>query len=199
MERPLTRASPQRRRPARPRRLRASGRLRRCARRCVTAPADLRRWSRRRTCAAAAAAGFPTGHQVEAVPMGPISARVPSTSSCNADEMEPGTFKDRLLLEGNPHQLIEGMILAAYAIEADVAYIFLRWRIRAARRRRLRAAVAEAYGAATSASTSWARRSASSFTCTRARAAISAAKRRRCSTHSKASAPSRARSRPIRR
>ena len=44
----------------------------------------------------------------------------------NADEMEPGTFKDRLLMEGDPHQLIEGMILAGYAIEADVAYIFLR-------------------------------------------------------------------------
>ena len=39
----------------------------------------------------------------------------------NADEMEPGTFKDRLLLEGDPHQLIEGMIVAAYAIQADVA------------------------------------------------------------------------------
>ena len=44
----------------------------------------------------------------------------------NADEMEPGTFKDRLLMEGNPHQLIEGMILAGYATQADVAYIFMR-------------------------------------------------------------------------
>ena len=40
--------------------------------------------------------------------------------------MEPGTFKDRLLLEGDPHQLIEGMIIAGHAIEADVAYIFVR-------------------------------------------------------------------------
>jgi NADH-quinone oxidoreductase subunit F len=40
--------------------------------------------------------------------------------------MEPGTFKDRLLIEGDPHQLIEGIILAAYAIQADVGYIFLR-------------------------------------------------------------------------
>jgi NADH-quinone oxidoreductase subunit F len=45
----------------------------------------------------------------------------------NADEMEPGTFKDRLLLEGNPHLLLEGMILAAYAIGADIGYVFLRW------------------------------------------------------------------------
>jgi NADH-quinone oxidoreductase subunit F len=45
----------------------------------------------------------------------------------NGDEMEPGTFKDRLLIEGNPHQLIEGVLIAAYAIEADFGYVFLRW------------------------------------------------------------------------
>ena len=44
----------------------------------------------------------------------------------NADESEPGTFKDRLLLECDPHQLIEGMIIAAYTIQADIAYIFIR-------------------------------------------------------------------------
>ena len=38
----------------------------------------------------------------------------------NADEMEPGTFKDRLLLEADPHSVIEGAIIGAYAIEADV-------------------------------------------------------------------------------
>ena len=62
----------------------------------------------------------------------------------NADEMEPGTFKDRLLLEGDPHQLIEGMIVGAYAIQADVAYIFLRWAYRVAAER-LERAIAEAY------------------------------------------------------
>src|SRR6478752_2344725 len=71
-------------------------------------------------------AGFPTGVKWQAVPMGP-SARRPKYLVCNADEMEPGTFKDRLLLEGNPHQLIEGMILAAYAIQADISFVFLRW------------------------------------------------------------------------
>ena len=45
---------------------------------------------------------------------------------CNFDEMEPGSFKDRFLVEGDPHQLIEGMILAGYAIEAEVGYIFIR-------------------------------------------------------------------------
>ena len=44
----------------------------------------------------------------------------------NADEMEPGTFKDRLLMEGDPHQLIEGIILSAYTIQAETAYIFIR-------------------------------------------------------------------------
>jgi NADH-quinone oxidoreductase subunit F len=41
--------------------------------------------------------------------------------------MEPGTFKDRILLECTPHQLIEGMIVSAFAIQADEAYIYLRW------------------------------------------------------------------------
>ncbi len=45
---------------------------------------------------------------------------------CNADEMEPGTFKDRLLLEQQPHLLIEGMILAGYANNSRLGYIFLR-------------------------------------------------------------------------
>ena len=45
---------------------------------------------------------------------------------CNADEMEPGTFKDRLLLEKLPFQLIEGMLIAAYAIRATHGYIFIR-------------------------------------------------------------------------
>ena len=62
----------------------------------------------------------------------------------NADEMEPGTFKDRLLLEGNPHQLIEGMILSAYAIQAEVSFIFLRWAYKKAAQL-LRKSIHEAY------------------------------------------------------
>ena len=60
--------------------------------------------------------------------------------------MEPGAFKDRVLMEGNPHQLIEGMIIAAYAIEAETAYIFLRWGYGASRRPD-RGAIREAYEA----------------------------------------------------
>jgi NADH-quinone oxidoreductase subunit F len=60
--------------------------------------------------------------------------------------MEPGTFKDRLLLEGDPHQLIEGMIIAAYAIQANISYIFLRWAYRDAARLLLKC-LSEAYDA----------------------------------------------------
>jgi len=45
---------------------------------------------------------------------------------CNADEGEPGTCKDRQIMEGDPHELIEGMIIAAYAFEAEYGYIYLR-------------------------------------------------------------------------
>ena len=61
----------------------------------------------------------------------------------NADEMEPGTFKDRVLLEGDPHLMIESMIVAAYAIQADVGYIFLRAEYHLAARR-LKRALSEA-------------------------------------------------------
>jgi NADH-quinone oxidoreductase subunit F len=71
-------------------------------------------------------AGFPTGMKWSFVPMNDEKAK-PKYLICNADEMEPGTFKDRYLLEGHPHQLIAGMIIAAYAIQAEKAYIFLRW------------------------------------------------------------------------
>jgi NADH-quinone oxidoreductase subunit F len=88
-------------------------------------------------------AGFPTGMKWSFVPIGE-NAPHPKYLCANADEMEPGTFKDRLLMESTPHQLIEGMIVAAYAIEADVAYIFLRGEYILAAER-LRKALAEAY------------------------------------------------------
>lgn len=90
-------------------------------------------------------AGFPTAFKWSFVPTGPHAPR-PKYLVCNADEMEPGTFKDRLLLEGDPHQLIEGMIVSAYALEAEVAYIFLRWEYRIAEER-LRRAIAAAHAA----------------------------------------------------
>lgn len=70
-------------------------------------------------------AGFSTGIKMSAVPpiKDPHQMRY---LVVNADEMEPGTFKDRWLLEGHPHQLLEGVMISAYAIGAKIAYIFLR-------------------------------------------------------------------------
>lgn len=90
-------------------------------------------------------AGFPTGQKWSFVPMGD-KAPHPKYLIANADEMEPGTFKDRLLMEGDPHQLLEGMIVAAYAIQADIAYIFLRWEYRRIAHL-LEKSIAEAYRA----------------------------------------------------
>jgi NADH-quinone oxidoreductase subunit F len=90
-------------------------------------------------------AGFPTGLKWSAVPMGADAPR-PKYLVINADEMEPGTFKDRLLMEGDPHQLIEGIIVSAYAIQAEAAYIFLRWAYKLSEQN-LQKAIAEAYAA----------------------------------------------------
>lgn len=87
-------------------------------------------------------AGFPTGQKWEFLPMGPDAPR-PKYLCCNADEMEPGTFKDRLLMEGDPHQLVEALILTAYAVQAEVCYVFVRWAY-AKSARLLEKAVAEA-------------------------------------------------------
>lgn len=90
-------------------------------------------------------AGFNTGMKWSFVPMGK-DASVTKYLIANADEMEPGTFKDRMLVEGNPHQLIEGMILAAYAIQATISYVFLRWAYRYAAQL-LKNSIQEAYSA----------------------------------------------------
>jgi len=88
-------------------------------------------------------AGFPTGTKWSFIPKnhaGPVYLVI------NADEGEPGTFKDRHLLERDPHALVEGMLIAARAIRSATAYVYIRgeyvepWR-------RFSAAVAEAYAA----------------------------------------------------
>lgn len=68
-------------------------------------------------------AGFPAGQKIKTVAE---DAPHPRYVVCNADEMEPGTFKDRVFLHTNPHMLIEGMVLAAYSIHADHGIIFIR-------------------------------------------------------------------------
>ena len=68
-------------------------------------------------------AGFPTGRKLE------FSLGVKAAQKyivCNADESEPGTFKDRLIIEGDPHKLIEGMMIAGYCIGATQGYVYIR-------------------------------------------------------------------------
>ncbi|MDD2582436.1 MAG: NADH-quinone oxidoreductase subunit NuoF [Desulfuromonadaceae bacterium] len=69
-------------------------------------------------------AGFPTGKKWSFVPR---DLPGPRYLICNCDEMEPGTYKDRVLLERNPHLLVEGIILASYALGVHHAFIFVRY------------------------------------------------------------------------
>ena len=68
-------------------------------------------------------AAFPTGVKWEGAANAPGQ---PKYIVCNADESEPGTFKDRILMEEDPHRIIEGMIIAAYAVGASQGYIYVR-------------------------------------------------------------------------
>ncbi len=68
-------------------------------------------------------AGFPTGMKWTFAAGDP---KFPKYLVCNADEGEPGTFKDRPILEKNPHILIEGMVISAHALKSDYGYIYLR-------------------------------------------------------------------------
>jgi NADH-quinone oxidoreductase subunit F len=88
-------------------------------------------------------AGFPTGMKWSFMPK---DIPAPRYVVANADEMEPGTFKDRLLMERDPHQLVEGMAIAAYAMRADISYVFMRGEYHEAARAISRA-IAEAYAA----------------------------------------------------
>lgn len=68
-------------------------------------------------------AGFPAGLKWE------FTYKVDAKEKyviCNADEGEPGTFKDRLIMEGDPHSVIEGMAITAYAVGANKGYIYIR-------------------------------------------------------------------------
>lgn len=69
-------------------------------------------------------AGFPTGMKWSFVPMDFDGQKY---LVCNCDEMEPGTFKDRALIQNDPHQLIEGMIISAYAMQMTKGFIFVRY------------------------------------------------------------------------
>lgn len=89
-------------------------------------------------------AGFPTGLKWE------FTRKAPGEKKyvvCNADEGDPGAFMDRSVLEGDPHAVIEGMLIAAYAVGADEGYIYVRAEYPLAVKRLYRAiAQAEEYG-----------------------------------------------------
>ena len=87
-------------------------------------------------------AGFPTGMKWSFIP----KVDKPKYLLCNADEGEPGTFKDRVLLEEFPHTMIEGMIIAAKAIDSHQGYIYIRGEYHLSYDR-VQAAVDEAYAA----------------------------------------------------
>lgn len=86
-------------------------------------------------------AGFPTARKWTFVAQAPST---PKYVICNADESEPGTFKDRLILEGDPHSIIEALAIAGYAVGANEAYIYIRGEYTLAYNR-LQKAIAQAH------------------------------------------------------
>ena len=86
-------------------------------------------------------AGFPTGMKWGFIPK---NSTKPVYLVCNADEGEPGTFKDRQIMEHCPHRLIDGMIAAAVAINSQTGYIYIRGELRLSIKR-MEAAIEEAY------------------------------------------------------
>ena len=138
-------------------------------------------------------AAFPASRKWEAVARSPVQ---PHYVVCNADESEPGTFKDRVLLERDPFGVLEGLLLAGFATGSARGYVYVRDEYPLARTRsprrsrpsRRRAGSARRWEAAASRSTS---------SCGAAPAPTSAARRRRSSTRSRAGAGSPATSRPF--
>ena len=86
-------------------------------------PGDLIELVKRSNLRGRGGAGFPTGVKWGFVPK---ETDKPKYLCCNSDEGEPGTFKDRALMEKDPHVMIEGMLIAAYAIGAEISYIYIR-------------------------------------------------------------------------
>ena len=87
------------------------------------APADIIEEVKKSALRGRGGAGFPTGMKWSFVPKDSPKTKY---VVCNADESEPGSFKDRYLMERDPHSMIEGMIIAAYALGASTGYIYTR-------------------------------------------------------------------------
>jgi NADH-quinone oxidoreductase subunit F len=87
------------------------------------APADIIEEVKKSALRGRGGAGFPTGMKWSFVPK---DSPKPKYVVCNADESEPGSFKDRYLMQYDPHSMIEGMIIAAYALGSNTGYIYTR-------------------------------------------------------------------------
>jgi NADH-quinone oxidoreductase subunit F len=86
-------------------------------------PADVIEEVKRSALRGRGGAGFPTGMKWSFVP---VASPKPKYVVCNADESEPGTCKDRALMEKDPHQLVEGLLIAAYALMSKNVFIYIR-------------------------------------------------------------------------
>ncbi|MFM7235648.1 MAG: NuoF family protein [Cyanobium sp.] len=94
-------------------------------RRCLQerTPAEVREQIRRSGLRGRGGAGYPTGLKWDTVALQPPGPRF---VVCNADEGDPGAFMDRSVLEGDPHRLLEGLAIAAFAVGADKGYVYVR-------------------------------------------------------------------------
>ena len=143
---------------------------------------------------------LPDRHEVAVHPAGQARrAGKPHYVVVNADEGEPGTCRDLPLMMNDPHSMIEGIIIACYAVRADHAFIYIRGEAVHAIRRVLAAVERGVRTRVRRRATSSAPASPARSPCTAAPAPTSAARRRRCSTRSRASAASRGSSRRSRR
>ena len=127
-------------------------------------------------------AGFPAGRKWAMLRKNPVTYLV-----VNGDESEPATFKDHLLIERDPHQLIEGVLIAAYALQVTQVFIFIRGEF-ALGLERVQAALNEAYAYGAVGSDIFGRGSRSTSWSTPVPAPTSAERRRRCSSRSRANA-----------
>ena len=143
------------------------------------------RWTRR-ACSDVAGAGFPAGRKWSMLRKAPTTYLV-----INGDESEPATFKDHLLIERDPHQIIEGVLIAAYAIGAAQAFIYVPGRVRSRPRTDAAGAATRRTRTARSAGESSGRSSASTSSSTPAPGPTYAVRRRRCSRASRARGASR--------
>jgi NADH-quinone oxidoreductase subunit F len=108
-----------------------------------TSPQQIQQWVSECNLGGRGGAGYPAGKKWSYIPM---EENRPHRKylAVNADEMEPGTFKDRLLMEGDPNGVVESTIVSAYAIQAPIAYFFIRLEYTLSARRLARA-IAQAY------------------------------------------------------